>query len=153
MIEWRTIPSFPKYQVSNQGEVIGPRGLLTRSVDACGYYRTGLYTENSKRINCRVHTLVAEAFIGPRPANAVTRHLDGNHLNNDPLNLRYGTQSENVRDSVRHGTQRNIRKTECPQGHPFDLANTGYGPAGNRICKTCRRGRERARRARMKEAA
>jgi len=149
MTEWRTVPSFPKYMVSDTGQVWGPRGLLSQFVDACGYYRLGLYRDG-KRTNCRVHVLVAEAFIGTRPAGLVIRHIDGNHRNNDPLNLQYGTFSENVQDSVQHGTQRNIRKTRCPMGHPFDLANTSYGPSGNRICKACRRDRERIRRAQIK---
>lgn len=149
MTEWRTIPSFPRYQISDQGDVLGPRGVLTRLIDACGYYRLGLYRDG-KRVNCRIHTLVAEAFIGPRPDGLVVRHLDGNHLNNHPSNLRYGTPSDNVRDSVFHGTQRNIRKTHCPRNHAFDSANTGYGPSGNRICRTCRRDRERSRRAQLK---
>lgn len=152
MTEWRVIPSFPKYRVSDSGEVCGPRGVLTKFIDACGYYRLGLYRDGV-RVNCRVHTLVAEAFIGPRSPESVVRHLDGDHLNNSPSNLQYGTPSENVQDSVRHRTQRNIRKTHCPYGHPFDQQNTGYGPSGNRICRTCRRDRERARRARLKENA
>ena len=31
------------------------------------------------------------------------------------------------------------RKTECPQGHPYDEANTYAAPGGGRQCKTCRR--------------
>lgn len=67
----------------------------------------------------------------------------------------YGTCSENVRDSVAHGTQRNTRKTHCPHGHPYDEHNTTYEAAGNRKCRTCKRIRERERRAaaRKKETA
>jgi 5-methylcytosine-specific restriction endonuclease McrA len=31
------------------------------------------------------------------------------------------------------------RKTECPQGHPYDDENTYVTPAGKRQCKACRR--------------
>lgn len=51
-----------------------------------------------------VHQLVAAAFLGPRPAGLVTRHLDGDKLNNVVGNLAYGTQGDNIRDAVRHGT-------------------------------------------------
>lgn len=36
----------------------------------------------------------------------------------------------------------NARKTECPQGHPYDEANTYRRSNGRRVCRTC--GRERA---------
>lgn len=149
MTEWLDIPSFPGYLVSDDGQVCSRRGILSQFVDACGYYRLGLYRDG-KRVNCRVHVLVADAFLGPRPVGAVIRHLDGNHQNNSPVNLQWGTQSENVRDAVNHGTQANIRKTNCPYGHPYDETNTQYETKGNRKCRTCRRDRERIRRARLK---
>jgi DNA invertase Pin-like site-specific DNA recombinase len=34
----------------------------------------------------------------------IIRHLDGNSLNNNLNNLKYGTYKENYNDSVRHGT-------------------------------------------------
>lgn len=152
MTEWRDIPSFPGYMVSDDGRVCGRRGILATAIDASGYRRLGLYV-GGKRINCRIHALVADAFLPPRPDGAVTRHIDGDHLNNTVENLQWGTQSENVRDAVNHGTQRNIRKTQCPYGHPYDEVNTSYESRGNRKCRTCRRDRERLRRARMKEIA
>ena len=45
-----------------------------------------------------VHSLVAEAFIGPRPDGCVIRHRDGDPSNNRLDNLVYGTQSDNLRD-------------------------------------------------------
>lgn len=52
----------------------------------------------------RVHVLVAEAFIGPRPFGMVTRHLDGDNFNNRKSNLAWGTHQENSDDMRRHGT-------------------------------------------------
>ncbi len=52
----------------------------------------------------RVHILVLEAFRGPRPfIGAVTRHLDGNPLNNHIENLKWGTQAENIADRDQQG--------------------------------------------------
>lgn len=46
-------------------------------------------------------------------------------------------------------------KTECPQHHPYDEANTRYGTRGNgskfRICLTCERERTHAKRGPEKE--
>ena len=148
MSEWREIPSFPGYLVSDDGRVWGKRGQLSVFVDKSGYYRLGLY-RGTNRINCRVHILVADAFMGARPAGKVIRHIDGNHKNNSVANLAWGTQSENVRDSVEHGTQRNARKTHCIRGHEFNDANTRH-ENGQRKCRACRAMKERERRARMR---
>lgn len=52
----------------------------------------------------RVHSLVAEAFIGPRPPGLIVCHKDGNPKNNNVDNLYYGTTKQNSADSIRHGT-------------------------------------------------
>lgn len=50
-----------------------------------------------------IHRLVTLTFYGPRPSNLVTRHLDGNKLNNRLDNLAYGTNKENTDDRDKHG--------------------------------------------------
>jgi hypothetical protein len=52
----------------------------------------------------KVHRLVLEAFVGPRPPGMECRHLDGNKANNSLANLCWGTSKENTADSRRHGT-------------------------------------------------
>ncbi len=52
-----------------------------------------------------VHTLVAAAFIGPRPYKAVVNHKDARRANNRADNLEYTTQRENVGHAVRMGLQ------------------------------------------------
>jgi hypothetical protein len=52
----------------------------------------------------RVHVLVLETFVEPRPEGLVCRHLDGNPLNNHVGNLRWGTLEENYADRRLHGT-------------------------------------------------
>lgn len=55
--------------------------------------------------------------------------------------LRLGTPRENVMDSVARGRQQSVRKTHCPQGHPYSDANTFTRPVRNggraRHCRTC----------------
>jgi len=57
-----------------------------------------------------VHTLVLEAFVGPRPPGQETRHLDGVSYRNRIENLRWGTKGENTKDMVLHGKLRGVGK-------------------------------------------
>ena len=51
------------------------------------------------------HIVIAQTFIGPRPNPADDiRHKDGNPMNNRADNLEYGSRSDNIADSKRHGT-------------------------------------------------
>jgi hypothetical protein len=51
-----------------------------------------------------VASLVAAAFIGPRPEGLLVLHGDGNSENNRADNLRYGTHTDNIEDARLHGT-------------------------------------------------
>lgn len=148
--EWRAIPGFGgRYEVSDQGAVRShlvsgrydrtspePRSVGQRRT-AKGYLQVTLYVDR-QHVHRYVHRLVLSAFVGPCPQGLQTRHLNGNAADNRLVNLRYGTQSENERDKIRHGTRRpRARKTHCPKGHPYDTANTYAG--GGRRCKACTR--------------
>jgi hypothetical protein len=51
-----------------------------------------------------VSHLVAEAFIGPRPAGMEVAHGNGKVTDNRASNLRYATPAENTADKGAHGT-------------------------------------------------
>ena len=64
-----------------------------------------------------VHTLVAEAFIGPKPKSARTvNHLDGNKQNNRAENLEWASYAENNRHArlvnlnKQHGEKCNLTR-------------------------------------------
>lgn len=93
-----------------------------------------------------VHTLVLEAFVGPRPPGMFACHTNDVPWDNRLENLRWDTPSANRLDSVRNGTNPNANKTECPKGHPYSPDNTYRHPtSGSRICRICRRDNNRAR--------
>jgi len=119
---WRWVPGYEgSYEVSNRGRVRSVDRLVSyynwraKSVIAHkvkgrllqpgrashGYLTVSLGRGNSKTI----HSLVAEAFIGPKPEGCEILHDDGSRDNNHVSNLRYGTRSENNLDSIRHGTR------------------------------------------------
>lgn len=55
----------------------------------------------------------------------------------NPSHLEAVTGAENVRRGRAH-------RTVCPQGHPYDEANTHVNAKGHRSCKTCQREWRRA---------
>jgi len=144
---WRPIPGYEGlYEVSSFGRVWSQHTHRLKAV-----YRGARYpiiTLHNKGMKTHtLHSLVMLAFVGPPPEGMQTRHLDGNAENNRLDNLAYGTCSENNLDKVRHGTHRNSRKTHCPQGHPYDEANTYVHPRFGRRCRACGRARKAAKKA------
>lgn len=71
-----------------------------------GYLFTCISVNGVKR-NVGVHRIVCGVWNEPTPGDDYHAcHIDGDVSNNHYTNLRWGTRSDNMRDSVRHGTQR-----------------------------------------------
>lgn len=141
------------YEVSDYGRVISHKGkkprVLRGTVTAQGYIRVALHRDGKKKKFLRVHRLVALTHLGPAPAGKPSvLHANDIPADNRLLNLRYGDDSENMRDSVVNGTHADANKTHCPQGHPYLAANTRVTKIGGRYCISCKCAREAARRAR-----
>lgn len=105
---WRPVVGFEgRYEVSDLGAVHSIRaGRAMRCFvrdSKKGYVSVALSLEGRVR-TAFVHTLVLEAFIGPRPTGHQAAHLDGDRANNALTNLAWKTQSENEADKLRHGT-------------------------------------------------
>lgn len=116
MEQWKPVLGYEdRYDVSNFGNVrtslnsphknarIHRGKLLHARWLKNGYLHVSLNL-NGKKNARMVHSLVLEAFKGPRPVGKVGRHLDGNRKNNTPENLEWSTQKENIGDKIRHGT-------------------------------------------------
>ena len=139
MMEWRVVPEFPQYEVSNTGHV---RNRATGRLRKLQTHRKGhllIHTYPGDRV-LFVHRAVASAFIGS-VEGLVVRHLDGDPTNNDSDNLAIGTQSENMFDAVRHGTHAQAAKNMCPSGHNYTPENTYLRRNGWRACIICERSR------------
>ena len=91
------------------------------------------------------HRAVYEVLVRPIPDGLTLDHLCRNPGCVNPDHLEPVTTQENSRrgDHSRNGADQRA-KTHCPQGHPYDLANTGY-TGGSRRCRACGRLKARAR--------
>lgn len=123
MEEWKDVDGFEGYQVSNEGRVrsIWKRGVGGRrdtftiiaggKTAQQGYHYVNL-RRDKENFHKKIHHLVAEAFIGPRPVGLQVAHNDGDKNNNTVGNLRYATPKENAADKREHGTM-NTTLTEA----------------------------------------
>lgn len=108
------------YSVSDEGDVRNDitNRLMTLSLQQ-GYCHVGLAMGGGKAKRCRVHQLVAEAFI-PNPENKpYVNHIDGIRNNNKVNNLEWVTPSENTQHAVKTGLlKENARRRSVTQ---FDM--------------------------------
>jgi DNA-binding CsgD family transcriptional regulator len=112
--EWRKVVGFERfYSVSSLGRVRSdiqrnhrPHGrILSQSLKKTGYLQICL-SMNGKHFYYNVHTLVTEAFIGPRPADFQVNHLNGIKTDNRRENLEYVTRSENSQHALKLGLRK-----------------------------------------------
>lgn len=118
---WKDIPGFTGFQVSDLGNVRRGEKLLRQHVAAKG---GGRYVNLGKTTRL-VHKLVLLAFIGPRPGRIT--HRNGNRADNRLSNLFYGQ-----RDHSPVGRR-------CSKGHELTGDNVVMW-GSNRICVACRNG-------------
>lgn len=81
------------------------------------------------------HRFAYELLVGPIPEGLELDHLCRVRACVRPDHLEAVTHQENLRRGDNH--QRS--KTHCPQGHPYDEANTYRRPDGGRRCIACHR--------------
>ena len=99
-IEWREVPGWPKYEVSNTGKVrIAETGSKVAQWDhqaKGGVYKRVTLRDKGKRKNFRVHRLVAMAFLPNPDYLPEVDHLDHDTFNNHVSNLEWVRSSENL---------------------------------------------------------
>lgn len=128
---WKPVVGFPGYEVSNMGRLRSyyrkrARGsgkgqgvnawelsdtpvLRKPTRDKSSGYRYTLLRKDGKTYAKRMHCLVLEAFVGPRPVEPNGQNYQGAHLNGKPgddwlTNLKWVTAKENASHKVLHGT-------------------------------------------------
>lgn len=126
--------------------------------DACWPWHTAakngygsIYVNGRTKSNVLAHRFAYELLVGPIPDGLVIDHTchkpDECNLGNEcphrrccnPRHLEpVSTAENNHRGNTWSG--RNLRKTQCPQGHPYDEENTRR-LGSYRVCRECARTR------------
>jgi hypothetical protein len=104
---WKDVVGYEGlYQVSDTGEVrsisrkdyrnrTSPGRILKPWTNKDGYLFVNLYYEVGKYKSRPIHSLVVEAFIGPRPEGFDVCHGENGKLDNSVPNLSYGSHRQN----------------------------------------------------------
>lgn len=100
MEEWRTVPGYPNYQVSNLGNVRGPKGPKKRVVGNANHVQMTLW-HNNKAKTMSVNRIVCLAFHADTYFEGA-HALHKNHIPDDcrAENLYWGTHKKNMQDMV-----------------------------------------------------
>jgi hypothetical protein len=124
IFELKPIPSFPGYYAGNDGSIYstifsnrwnkeGHYRKLSPGKQKNGYLKLVLI-RNDDKINVMVHTLICEAFHGPRPEGTDCSHKDDDKNNNRPTNLCWETPLENQRRRHENGIDdRGVKNTRA----------------------------------------
>lgn len=132
---YRTAPGRPTILVGTDGTIwqavrpqTSPHGYFRVSI---GNHRRGI-----RRERCFIHRLVLETFVGPRPLNSLSRHLNDVKSDNRLCNLAWGTWQDNTDDRIRN--EHGMQGSGCPSAklHESDIPTIfGLWNAGESLAK------------------
>lgn len=116
--QWRPWPTNPDYEVSDHGNVrswmrrgretadpTSPRLLKPRFRKDKKYASLSLRHPDGRTASRSIHSVVMEAWVGPRPEGEEVAHLNGNPSDNRLENLQYVTHVVNESHKALHGTR------------------------------------------------
>src|SRR5438132_404339 len=121
---WKPVVGYEGlYEVSSLGRVkrVADSFMPSGGVRRKAPYLLGLHRKRNGYISCllygdgvrrdaTVHTLVAEAFIGPRPPGMQVNHRNGIKRDNEDVNLEWCSPKENTAHAHRLGLRKNSKQ-------------------------------------------
>jgi len=113
-MEWKTIKSFPDYEVSPVGGIRNAKTLreLKPQTSLDGYLHCTLI-RGGKKHTVKMHRPVAEEFIVRPNGCSEVAHNNGIRYDNRLENLRWDTRTGNQKDRLKHGTHNRGERGAC----------------------------------------
>jgi len=104
--EWRRIPGYEAYEVSDEGDVRHGYRVLKNTISTrYRHANVSIYDVDGRQWRQGVHRLVALAFLGPAPdGKPYACHRNGRAWDNQKDNIYWGSHAENTQDMIRHGS-------------------------------------------------
>lgn len=112
--EWKSVPDFPDYEISNYGRTVSHKNgePLLRKTYAQKGYPLIKFSKNNKSKSFLAHRLVATCFI-PNPENKLeVNHKDRNKANAFVFNLEWATKQENTDHAWANGVMESVNRGE-----------------------------------------
>ena len=106
---WKKIENHPNYEVSNLGKI---RNAKTQKHLKPFNNEQGYLLVKLDRKNCRVHILVAKAFLPNPEKKDIVNHKRSKRTDNRASQLEWCTQSENITHAWHVGGLRKYLKNE-----------------------------------------
>lgn len=146
---YRPVPGYADLYAGMDGSIVKAGHGMLKQHECAKYVYVNI--PGQKPNSRAVHVLVAAAFLGERPTGMVVRHGGTGQFDNSIGNLCYGTQKDNLGDSIACGTHQSVansKKTHCSRGHLYSPENTYITPStGGRLCRICQKAQHRVRHA------
>lgn len=111
--EWVSIPGYPGIEAKSDGTIkYKDSGHETKGGVAGSYRRVSVVVDKKtkKRRLVYVHDLICRAFHGKPDKGQVVLHKDNDKLNCSASNLKWGTQSDNIKDAHADGLIKRNKK-------------------------------------------
>lgn len=133
----KNVSEFPHYTVDNFGEC---RSLMTNkplSNSVSNGYHSVRFCKDKVHKRYLVHRLVLASFLGFNTEKIYVDHKDDNRSNNTLTNLRWVTQSENVKKSYAVGNAKCIKAMlgRIGKNHPASMPVAGYNENGEEVVR------------------
>ncbi|AVL94769.1 HNH endonuclease [Moumouvirus australiensis] len=105
--KWKTIKEFPKYKISESGNIINASTNYPIKKTLTSGYHMVILSGETKEKRVSVHRLVAKTYL-PNPKNLrIVDHIDNNKLNNHVHNLRWVSASDNAKNYIKNFAPKN----------------------------------------------
>lgn len=120
--KWLPIKDYPKYEISNQGQVRNINtGRILKYRNGHEYPSVAIYDENGRK-DILIHKVEMNTFYNKKCCKLDINHIDGVKNNNNIDNLEWCTISENIKHAYNTG----LKKPSGPNGpYKVKIIETG----------------------------